>query len=210
MKCLWHLSRPDTPWVLIFQFWKLFFWLSLVLLNCITRSWVRTPDVQKWSSSNLEYPTHFRSKERSCSSAFYCIIPLCLKLVSLFEKKKKTVMLSSCWGNASVRHAMHHIENFVSHIILWEKSNLVWEVLWQGRTAHRPCTRGSGGKGSCRSSCRCHNQDPPPPELQSCGSRACKGERLRKFSKQQILKRNFAHYHKMCSRPEILVTWIKP
>ena len=75
-----------------------------------------------------------------------------------------------------------------------EKLNLVWEVQWQGRTAHRPCTRGSGGRGSCRSSCRCRSPAPPPPALQSCGSPAW--VRLWKFSK--ILKWNFAHYHRMC------------
>ena len=53
-----------------------------------------------------------------------------------------------------------------------EELNLVWEVLWQGRTAHRPCTRGSGGRGSCRSSCRCRSPALPPPALQSCGSPA--------------------------------------
>ena len=75
-----------------------------------------------------------------------------------------------------------------------EELNLVWEVLWQGRTAHRPCTRGSGGRGSCRSSCRCRSPALPPPALQSCGSPAW--VRLWKFSK--ILKWNFAHYHRMC------------
>ena len=67
---------------------------------------------------------------------------------------------------------MHSIENFVSNIMIKKRSNLVWEVQWQGRTAHRPCTRGSGGKGSCRSSCRCRSPGPPPPAPQSCGFQA--------------------------------------